>query len=74
MLTALIENKKLLLILILMVLIRQFNCDELIIPLAYAYDPITKNKYPIKLSFDEAETFLPFVTNYLPLYNFNISM
>jgi hypothetical protein len=54
MITTLINNNKLLLILSLMVLITQFNCDELIIPLAYAYDPATKNKYPIKLSFDDS--------------------
>jgi hypothetical protein len=74
MMNTLIENRKLLLILSLFLLLEQSNCEELIIPLAYAYDPATKNKYNIKLSFDDSETFLPFSANYVPLFNFNISM
>jgi hypothetical protein len=63
-----------LLIVSVVALLERLRCDQLVIPLAYAFDPATQSKYPIRLSFNHSETFLPFAADFLPLFNFNISM
>ena len=45
-----------------------------IIPLTYVTDPQSTRKYPIKLSFNQSYTTAPFSSQYLPLYNTNLTM
>lgn len=48
---------------------------EIMIPLSYAYSPESETaKFPIVLSFNQSQTYTPFVTDSLMLYNQNISM
>lgn len=62
------------LLLILLSLCTIVLTKSTIIPLTYVTDPQSSRKYPIKLSFNQSYTTAPFSSQYLPLYNTNLTM